>query len=83
MSGAPIFQLYFVDDPVSFVNAIINPPFEGRLFLDLIRNSILGKLYWIGVFEIFQWHPVGGSIFPLDQQLPSCRGTFRCFVSIL
>ena len=65
----PIFCLDLVNDSISPTQYIINPPLERRLFLLLVRHCVFRNLHGIGMLQINQGLPFGGSALPLYLQI--------------
>ena len=60
----PICRLDFRNYSISRTQYILNPPLERKLLLQLVSHCIFSKPHVIGILQINQGHPLGGSAIP-------------------
>ena len=66
----PIFGLDLGDYPIPLLERERNPPGKRWLGRDFRRHRVLGQLNRTCFFGIFQWHPSGTAILPLNENFP-------------
>ena len=78
----PILESDLIDNLVTLLQDIVNPPYKDWLVVNLVGNRVLGNLHRIHDFQIFKEYPGGGSVPVSDLKFPFCHGHLPASLAI-
>ena len=64
VSCSPILLFHLGNNSVASSQNCFHPPSKSRFLLNTISNCIFGNFNWIGILEIFKFHPRARTVLP-------------------
>ena len=73
---------HLLQDPVTLLDGVSDPPAKGWEVVYLISNSILRDFHRITFLHVLEGNPTGSTILPLNTQLDSLGGPLGCSLAM-